>query len=82
MERNLNILKGRLWSPTRSCLKISGPGELILTARATMSIGMENSMIRRIDPTISVRRFMKRLKDTERGMVLTWITGRPSTSSV
>ena len=82
MERNLYILKGRLWSPTRSWQKIMGPGDVSLMAMAVTSMMGENRMIPTRAPKISTARFTMALGRLFKGTWRIWMIGRPWRSSI
>ena len=55
--RNLQIRNLRLWIPSLSCRKKTGPGEVVLINRATMRKRGERRSIRASDNTKSIVRF-------------------------
>ena len=83
MERNLYIIKGRLFSPTRSCLKMIGPGLDSLTPMATPSMmGLVSTISTRL-PTTSMARLIKAFRILSNGVCRMLMSLQsPSTSMV
>ena len=81
IDLNLYILKSFLLSPTLSCLKKTGPGEVILIITAVTIIRGDKRAISKNEHTISKNLLSRLLPRLSRGIYLILIIGRPSTSS-
>ena len=63
-------------------MNISGPGDVVFTIIAVISIGIAKSISATVAPKISTARFNTILYEELSGTWRTWITGIPSKSSV